>query len=385
MGQKTDVAKEHTMADSTDSLQRSPLNECHEKLGAKFSEFSGWLMPLEYEGHGVLAEHKAVRDAVGIFDVSHLGKIRVTGPGAKDYLNGVLAADLNKIVPGKAQYQLLCTPEGGVVDDMIAYLLGDGDVFLIPNAANNTTVAQILAEGAPEGVNVVNQHHDFAIMAVQGHKSPDVLATMGLPTDMDYMAFEVVPVGDSTFTVCRTGYTGETGFELVVPSDHAVAVWEKVLEAGKPFGIVPCGLAARDTLRTEMGYSLHGHEISPEIDPVSAGLTWAIGWDKPDFRGAEALRAIRANKPARRNRGLRAVGRGIPRPGMSVVPAGAGPDAEPIGVLTSGTFSPTLRIGIGLALIDTSIKPGDKVGVVVRNRVEEFDVVKPPFVQPHVR
>ena len=373
------------MADSSDSLQLSPLNECHERLGAKFSEFSGWLMPLEYEGYGVLAEHKAVREAVGIFDVSHLGKIRVTGAGAKNYLNRVLAADLDKLVPGKAQYQLLCTPSGGVVDDMIAYLLGDDDVFLIPNAANNTTVAEILAADAPEGVQVVNQHHDFAVMAVQGQKSPDVLATMGLPTDMDYMAFEVVPVGDASFTVCRTGYTGETGFELVVPSDHAEGVWEQVMTAGKAFGIVPCGLGARDTLRTEMGYSLHGHEISPGIDPVSAGLSWAIGWDKPEFRGAEALRKIRADKPARRSRGLRAVGRGIPRPGMAVVPAGASVDAEPIGTLTSGTFSPSLRMGIGLALIDGSVKPGDTVGVVVRNRVEQFDVVKPPFVQTHVR
>ncbi len=315
------------MADSTDSLQRSPLNECHEKLGAKFSEFSGWLMPLEYEGHGVLAEHKAVRDAVGIFDVSHLGKIRVTGPGAKDYLNGVLAADLNKIVPGKAQYQLLCTPEGGVVDDMIAYLLGDDDVFLIPNAANNTTVAQILAE-APR------RQRGQPAPRLRDHggeadKSPDVLATMGLPTDMDYMAFEVVPVGDSTFTVCRTGYTGETGFELSCPPPTTRwPSWEKVLEAGKPFGIVPCGLAARH-LRTEMGYLLHGHEISPEIDPVSAGLTWAIGWDKPILRGAEALRAIRPTSRPGETVAQWPWDAASRASGMSVVPAGAGPTPSP--------------------------------------------------------
>lgn len=373
------------MADSPDSLLHSPLHASHEKLGAKFAEFSGWLMPLEYEGHGVLAEHSAVRESLGLFDVSHLGKARVSGPGTKDFLNTMLAGDLGKIAPGKAQYQLLCTPEGGVVDDMIAYLLGDDDVLLVPNAANNATVCQILSDAAPKGISVINQHHDFAIMAVQGHRSPELLEAMSLPHDMDYMGFEVVPVGTDSFTVCRTGYTGETGFELVVPAEHAEKVWNQVMDAGQALGIVPCGLAARDTLRTEMGYSLHGHEISVDIDPVSAGLSWAIGWDKPDFRGAAPLRQIRADKPARRTRGLRATGRGIPRPGMVVVAAGSTPDAPPVGELTSGTFSPSLRMGIGLALADSSIKPGDTVGVVVRNRVEEFDVVKPPFVQPHVR
>ncbi|MCL1841972.1 MAG: glycine cleavage system aminomethyltransferase GcvT [Propionibacteriaceae bacterium] len=358
------------------ALVHSPLHEHHERLGATFAPFSGWLMPLEYTG--VLAEHRAVREAVGLFDVSHLGKLRVSGPGAAAYLNTRLANDLGRIAPGKAQYTLLGTPDGGVVDDLIAYLFGPDDVLLIPNAANATTVAARLAEGAPTGIRVDNQHHAFAIIAVQGPGSAQVLADAGLPTDMDYMGFEPVERGGVTFTVCRTGYTGEHGYELVVPVAQAGAVWDELASSD---AVTPCGLGARDTLRTEMGYPLHGQDISPAISPVQAGLNWAVGWDKPAFDGADAMRALRAQGPARRLRGLQAVGRGIPRPGMVVVDD-AGAD---IGVVTSGTFSPTLRRGIALALVDATYAPGAQVRVQIRDRVEAFDVVKPPFVATNVK
>ena len=367
---------------TTDVRCHSPLEARHEALGAKFAEFSGWWMPLEYAGGGVLAEHACVREAVGVFDVSHLGKLRVTGPGAAAYLNTRLAGDLARIGSGQAQYTLLCDEAGGVVDDLIAYVFGPDEVFLMPNAANAAHVAELLRTGAPEGIAVADHHHDYAVIAVQGPASPAVLAGLGLPTDMDYMAFAPVGAHGWTATVCRTGYTGEHGYELVVPAEAAVALWDAIMAAGTAVGLRPCGLAARDTLRTEMGYPLHGHDISGAIGPVEAGLTWAIGWDKPVFDGAPALRAARAAGPSRRLRGLAAEGRGIPRPGMAVV--GLDGPAPEVGAVTSGTFSPTLRTGIALALVDAAIPLGERVGVRIRDRVEPFTLVKPPFVPSHV-
>lgn len=385
-------------------LRRSPLHSCHLRLGAKFAEFGGWLMPLDYsvpvlrggagnsqvtrgpEAGGVLAEHTAVREKLGIFDVSHLGTIEVTGPGAADYLNTVLAGDLAAISAGKAQYQLLCNERGGVVDDLIACRRSGEDILLVPNAANCATVASILADGAPESVEVRNAHGQFAIIAVQGPRSDELLSALGNPVDdLGYMSFTGATLGGTALTLCRSGYTGERGVELVMPAERAEAVWRALLETGEQFGARPCGLAARDTLRTEMGYPLHGQDISAEIDPVSAGLSWAVGWDKAHFRGDQALRKIRIDKSARRLRGLKATGRGIPRPGMDCVVAGGDATSTTVGQVTSGTFGPTLRTGIGLALLDPSVTPGQHVGVVVRRRVEDFEVVRPPFVPSRVR
>jgi aminomethyltransferase len=365
----------------TGELLKSPLHERHVAAGAKFAAFSGWTMPLEYAGAGVLAEHAAVRNAVGIFDVSHLGKTTVAGPGAADFVNRGLTADLGKIRPGQAQYTLLCTEDGGVVDDMIAYLISPDEVFLIPNAANCERVVALLSEAAPADVTVANRHRDFAVLAVQGTLSDEVLSAIGLPTGHDYMTFVGARYEETSVTVCRTGYTGERGYELVVPLDAAVGVWDAVLATGEPYGLQPAGLGARDTLRTEMGYPLHGQDISPTITPVEARLGWAVGWEKETFFGAEALRAEKQAGPKRLLRGLRAVGRGIPRPGMIV----RAPDGREIGTVTSGTFSPTLKIGIALALIEAGLNNDDVVTVDIRNRQESFVITKPPFVTPGVR
>lgn len=373
----------------TTDLLHSPLHERHEAAGAKFAEFGGWLMPLEYAGGGVLAEHHAVRDAVGLFDVSHLGKALVTGPGAMDFLNRCLTNDLHRVGPGRAQYTMLCNDRGGVVDDLIAYVKAEDEVFLIPNAANTATVVQLLADRArAEGgeVEVANQHREFAVLAVQGPAAEQVMTGLALPTGMDYMGFEVVRRGQGTgawtMTVCRTGYTGEKGWELVVPAEHAVEVFDEVVAAGQSHGLRLCGLGARDTLRTEMGYSLHGNDITPDINPVEAGLGWAVGWKKVEpFCGSEVLRQVKAEGPGRRMRGLLALGRGIPRHGMTVVDDAG----EVVGEVTSGTFSPTLKQGIALALVDSRFELGDEVGVLVRNRTERFQLVKPPFVTPEVR
>ena len=363
------------------ALLKSPLHERHVAAGAKFAAFSGWSMPLEYAGAGVLAEHAAVRNAVGIFDVSHLGKATVAGRGAADFVNRCLTADLGKIGPGQAQYTLMCYPEGGVVDDMIAYLKSPDEVFLIPNAANCAQVVALLAEAAPSDITVTNQHRDFAVLAVQGTLSDDVLSTTGLPAGHDYMSFVGADHQGTPVIVCRTGYTGERGYELVVPANAAVAVWDAVLAAGEPHGLQPAGLAARDTLRTEMGYPLHGQDISPTITPVQARLGWAVGWKKDSFFGAEALRTERQDGAKRLLRGLKATGRGIPRPGMQV----RAPDGREVGTVTSGTFSPTLKIGIALALIEAGLGEDDVVEVDIRGREENFVITKPPFVTPGVR
>lgn len=360
-------------------LRKSPLHSRHVDLGARFGEFGGWSMPLQYAG--VVAEHKAVRGAVGLFDVSHLGKARVTGLGAVDFLNRCLTNDLARIGAGQAQYTLLCSANGGVVDDLIAYRVDDDEVFLIPNAANTATVVELLRGEVPAGVKVTNEHDDFAVLAVQGARSDETLAAIGLPVGHDYMHFVRATWEGVVLTVCRTGYTGERGYELVAPSADAGRLWDAVMAAGAAHGIVPAGLGARDTLRTEMGYPLHGQDLSLEITPVQAGLGWAVGWKKAAFWGSDALRAERAAGPTRFLRGIRAVARGIPRSGMSVVDAGG----QEVGRVTSGTFSPTLGQGIGLALVRSSVEVGTRVGVVVRGRVEEFDVVKPPFVAPGVR
>jgi aminomethyltransferase len=359
-------------------LLHSPLHDRHVALGAKLAEFGGWEMPLEYAGGGVLAEHKAVREGVGLFDVSHLGKALVRGTGAAEFVNACFTNDLARIAPGKAQYTLCCTDDGGTVDDLIAYLRSDYEVFLIPNAANTAAVVARLAAAAPAGVEVVDQHRDFAVLAIQGPSSDELLQALGLPVDHEYMSFADATVAGAAITVCRTGYTGERGYELVVPATAAVAVWDAVVAAGEPFGVRACGLGARDTLRTEMGYPLHGHELSAEISPVMARAGWAVGWKKPAFWGKQALETQRAEKTVRTLRGLLAQGRGIPRPGMSVAAA----DGAPIGEITSGTFSPTLRQGVALALLDQAVEDDATVVVDVRGRSEAFTVTKPPFVGP---
>ncbi len=363
----------------THALKRSPLHERHVALGAKFAEFGGWEMPLEYSG--VVAEHTAVRTAVGVFDVSHLGKATVRGAGAAAYVNACLTNELGRIGPGQAQYTLCCADDGGVVDDLIAYLHDADDVFLIPNAANTTEVVRRLAATAPDGVTVTNQHEEYAVLAVQGTNSDEVVRAIGLPVGHDYMSFQVADFDGSAVVVCRTGYTGERGYELVVPNAAAVAVWDALLAAGEQYGIVPAGLGARDTLRTEMGYPLHGQDISPSITPVQARLGWAVGWKKESFWGHEALRAEKDAGPARLLRGLLATGRGIPRPHMNVLDT----NGSAIGEVTSGTFSPTLKKGVALALVDTALGEGDEVVVDVRGRQERFQIVKPPFVSVHVR
>jgi aminomethyltransferase len=264
-------------------MKISPLNQKHLDLNAKMADFGGWLMPIEYPGAGVLAEHAAVRERVGIFDVSHLGKASVTGVGALSFLNECLTNDLTKISDGSAQYTLLCTPQGGVVDDLIAYRNSETDFFLVPNASNTTDVVAVLQKEAPSEISVTNLHNDYAVLAVQGPLAPKVLDALGINTDIDYMAFAHVTIAGADVILCRTGYTGELGYELLPKAKDAVAVWDALVAAITPLDGLICGLGARDTLRTEMGYPLHGHELSLNISPVEASASWAVGWKKDKF------------------------------------------------------------------------------------------------------
>ena len=360
-------------------LRQSALREAHLALGAKMAEFGGWEMPLEYAG--VVAEHTAVRTSVGVFDVSHLGTVLVTGSGAADHLNGRLTNDLGRIGPGQAQYTLCCDESGGVVDDLIAYMRTPDDLLLVPNASNSGEVVERIAAGAPDGVEVRDVHEEYAVLAVQGPRCDEVLAHLGLPVGHDYMSFVETTFDGADVVVCRTGYTGERGYELVVhPAEAAGAIWDALVDTSAPTPAVPCGLGARDTLRTEMGYPLHGQDLGPTITPVQAGSGWAVGWDKPSFPGREALVAEKAQGRTRALRGLLAAGRGIPRPGMAVHL-----DGEQIGETTSGTFSPTLKQGIAMALLRTDVPVGAEVEVDVRGRLQPFVVTKPPFVPSSVR
>jgi len=349
---------------TTESL-RSPLHDRHTAAGAKFADFAGWSMPLEYAG--VIAEHTSVREAVGVFDVSHLGTLSVSGELRQ--LNAVVSNDLTRIGDGQAQYTLVLTPDGGVVDDLIVYRVGDNEFLLVPNAANCAAVAAVVSAAGPSVTDITRT---TAVIAVQGPSSDTVVEALGVP-ELDYMAFSSGTVASVPATVCRTGYTGERGVELLVDAGSAEQVWDAVVGLGAQ----PCGLGARDTLRTEMGYPLHGHELSETVPARWSSVGWAVATDKGDFIGRDAYLGTPTGQ---RILGLRMIDRGIPRAGMAVSAGGAA-----CGHTTSGTFSPTLRTGIALARLDTSVSPGDTVEIEVRGRRLSAEVLKPPFVPSHVR
>lgn len=356
-------------------LRQTPLHGRHREAGATMADFGGWDMPIEYSG--TLDEHACIRESVGVFDVSHMGYTEISGPGAATWLNTVLTNDLTRIGSGEAQYTLLCDDSGGVVDDLLVYRVDDDNLFIVPNATNSDAVVGVLEAAAPDGVAIRDRRDGFGILAVQGPQCDQVLTHLGLPHSHDYMSFVRTQWHTHPIVVARTGYTGERGYELLIGNDGLVELWDAVVAAGAK----PCGLGARDTLRTEMGYPLHGHELSRDITPVQARLGWAVGWDKPQFAGAEVLRVERADGPRRVLRGLKATGRGVPRPGMTVRDA----DGHEIGVTTSGTFSPTLKTGIALALVDPGVSLDDEVVIDVRKRALPCVVTTAPFVPSHVR
>jgi aminomethyltransferase len=361
-------------------MKQSPLHERHLARNAKMADFGGWLMPIEYPSAGVLAEHAAVRERVGLFDVSHLGKASVVGQGALEFLNSKLTNDLTKISDGAAQYSMLCNDSGGVIDDLIVYRNSDADFFLVPNASNTSAVVADLQANVPNGITVTNLHNDYGVIALQGPYAAKVLAHFGLQIEIDYMAFTYVSVAGCDVIVCRTGYTGEYGFEVLPKWDQALIVWDALVEQVEANAGLVCGLGARDTLRTEMGYPLHGHELSLEISPVMASASWAVGWNKADYQGSEVLKEQKQSGVTRRLVALKSLDRGIPRPDMQVLH-----DGVEVGIVTSGTFSPSLKVGIALALVDSKFRIGEQLQIDVRGRTSNVEIVKLPFMPSHVR
>jgi aminomethyltransferase len=360
------------MADDA-SLRHSLLDAEHRALDGRLVPFGGWDMPLRYGS--ILEEHRACREAAVVFDVSHLGSVWVQGAGSFEALQGLLTNDLRRIEPGKAQYtHLLDADDAHVVDDIIVWWLGEEEFLVIPNASNTAPALDALAQAAAAAggaeVNDVTTRRSF--LAVQGPGARARLARVS-PAAAAVGHFEVArcPVPGGEAIVGGTGYTGEDGVELFLPAEVAVPVWRALLEAG----CAPAGLGARDTLRLEMGYPLHGHELGPGITPLQAGLGWAVGWDKPAFRGREALAAERERGVARRLTGVVLEGRQIPRGGCAVLVEG-----EPVGEVTSGNLSPTLERGIGLAFLPPGTPPGTPVEVDIRGRTAPGVVAKPPFV-----
>ena len=342
------------------TLAETPLHDRHVALGARMVPFAGWDMPVQYAG--VLEEHRAVRTDCGVFDVSHMGELEVEGPHAQDLLQGLLSNDLDRIEVGGAQYTLLTNERGGIVDDLIVYRLEPCRYLLIVNAANARNDYEWLKEREARGSDVRDISGECALLAVQGPRS---IERLGLD---DAPAFTFAPGGIDGIEciVNRTGYTGERGVELLVASEDAAALWDAVLARGA----VPCGLGARDTLRLEVCYPLHGNDITPETDPISAGLGWVCALET-DFTGAEELRRIKAEGPARRLAAFVMRERAIPRSGMAIAEGGE---------VTSGSLSPMLDVGIGMGYVPAALaEPGTSVTIDVRGRPRRGEVVKKPI------
>ena len=342
------------------TLRRTPLYERHTALGARLVPFAGWEMPVQYEG--VIPEHRAVRTDAGVFDVSHMGELEVEGPKAHEFLQSVLSNDLDRIEPGAAQYTLLTNERGGIVDDLIAYRLESGRYLLIVNASNREADLHWLKERELPGSDVRDISDDYALLAVQG---PRALERLGLE-DAPAFTFAEGEIDGVECMVNRTGYTGESGVELLVPAEDGPALWDAVIARG----VKPAGLGARDTLRLEVCYPLHGNDIGPDTDAISAGLGWVCALDK-DFTGVEELRRIKTEGPERKLVPFVMAEPGIPRQGMPI---------EGGGEVTSGTHSPMLDQGIGLGYVPSrQAKPGTELTIDLRGRPRQARVVKKPI------
>lgn len=381
---------------SPQNSRPTPLTDVHERLGASFTDFGGWWMPLRYGSD--VAEHRAVREAAGIFDLSHMGEVSVTGPEAGAFLDYALVGRLSVIEVGKAKYSLLCNESGGVIDDLITYRRAEDDFLVVPNAANTPAALAALRErtttatGRVFDVTIADRTAATALIAVQGPGAEAILLDVVDPESAEavsrlrYYAITDVVVraggGELPVQLARTGYTGEDGFELFVDVDsdpHAAErLWEVLEEAGSAHGLVPCGLAARDSLRLEAGMPLHGHELSEQIDPFSAGLGGVVALKtKESFVGREALAAIKENGPARRLVGLASDTKRAARPGYTVLH-----DGTPVGEVTSGAPSPTLGHAVALAFVAPEhAEAGTELDVDLRGRPSPFRVVQLPFYQ----
>ncbi|RSK45703.1 glycine cleavage system aminomethyltransferase GcvT [Hymenobacter perfusus] len=361
----------------SDTLKTVPLNDVHQQLGAKMVPFAGYNMPVRYSSD--LDEHHTVRRAVGMFDVSHMGEFRVRGPQALDLIQRVTSNDASKLAPGKAQYSCLPNQQGGIVDDLLVYMLAEEDYLLVVNASNIDKDWAWIQQFNTAGAEMQNISDEMSLFAVQGPKATAALQSL---TDADLSAIPYYSFVQGTFAgapdviISATGYTGAGGFELYVPNAHARQVWDAVMTAGQPYGLKPIGLGARDTLRLEMGYCLYGNDITDTTSPLEAGLGWITKFTK-DFTNSESLKAQKEAGVARKLVGFLMDGPGIPRGHYPLVNEAG----EPIGEVTSGTQSPSLGKGVGLGYVQTALsKPGSQIFVQVRGKNLPATVTKLPFV-----
>ena len=362
-------------------LRHTALYPEHSALGATFTDFGGWEMPLKYGSE--LNEHRAVREAAGLFDLSHMGEITVEGPDAARFLNTALVGNLAAIAVGKAKYSLICDEQGGIIDDLISYRLAGDRYLVVPNAGNTAVVfAELTRRAHGFTVGLADATAETSLIAVQGPNAADILHGLvdepgrALVSALSYYAAAPAVVAGCDVLLARTGYTGEDGFELFLPNERAAELWAALLAAGAPYGLIPAGLAARDSLRLEAGMPLYGNELGRDVNPFEAGLAGVVSFTKDeDFTGRAALAAIKQAGPTRLLVGLRGLGRRAGRSGYDVLR-----DGRTIGRITSGQPSPTLGYPIALALIDpASSEPGTAVEVDVRGRREPYEVVAPPF------
>lgn len=355
----------------SDELKRSPLDEVHRELGARMVPFAGWEMPVMYDS--IISEHQAVRASCGVFDISHMGQFFVRGKGSCEWLNGMLTNDVKTLGKGEAHYTFLLNESGGVIDDLILYCLGEENYLMVVNAACLDIDLEWLKGHAVDGVEIIDESAHWAGMAVQGAKAPEVYTaiTEGRTLPSRNGVDEIQHEG-SDLIICRTGYTGEDGFELFCSTKKARHWWEALMEQG----VKPCGLGARDSLRLEVCYPLNGNDLSPERTPLEAGLGFFVSLEKGDFVGCEVLRTQKKEGVAERLMAIEVTEKGAPpRPGYPVVDG----NGETVGALTSGGLSPSLGIGIGLAYLPSGMKVGDEVSVEVRGRKIAAKIAKKPF------
>ena len=357
-------------------MKKTPLNQLHKDLGAKMTDFGGWEMPVEYTG--IIEEHKAVREKCGIFDVSHMGEILVRGEDAAESLQKIITNDLKKLVDGKIIYTPICKEDGGIIDDLLVYRLKEDEYLLVVNASNIEKDFNWVKEHVLDKTEVENLSDDYAMIALQGPESKKILTTL---TDidlnsMDYYTFRQAKAAGLDMIISRTGYTGELGYELYFEPEKAESVWQELMDAGKEFGLKPCGLGARDTLRLEKMYALYGNDIDETTNPLEAGLSWTVSLEKGDFIGREKLMKIKGNCCQRKLVAFIINERGMARHGYEVYA-----EEEKIGEVTSGSYSPTLNKSIGMAYLDSDYaEPGTEIEIKVRKRTIKAEVVKGPFV-----
>lgn len=356
-------------------LRKTVLNETARKAGGKMVDFHGWELPMEFSG--ILKEHEAVRKSAGIFDVSHMGQVFVTGPDAFKLLQYTNANDIKKATPGKGVYSHVTNEKAGLVDDIIAFCLSVDRYLVVVNAATaDKDFTWFKKQAEKMSVTVDNKSDEYSILAVQGPNVPKMFETFA-PEALPLQRFGIVEKdihGKHCF-ISRTGYTGEDGFEITCPNEIAVELWNEMMELGKPYNIIPCGLGSRDTLRLESGYLLYGQDVDDEHTTYESGYGWVVSLDKGEFIGRSILADQKANGVKRKLTGIMLTGAGIPRSGCKIFM-----DGKEVGTLASATYSPTLKKGIGVGyIIPAGLKPGTPLDVEIRGRMVKAEVTRVPF------